>query len=146
MRFRYFDLRHLVVHCLSWLLLYTWYVTQRDTARLLIGLQLSSSACIVYSDVLWSFHIGMEGTLTQTEQDYWRAFLFRSVEQCSNNSRLPCVERWCTLDENSDKLRCLEFCSGVSHSCCNLYTHALSSVGPKLTWLICCDCALHFQQ
>jgi hypothetical protein len=37
--------------------------------------------------------------------------LFRSMEQRSNNSRLPCVERWCTLTRNTYKLGCLTFCS-----------------------------------
>jgi hypothetical protein len=51
---------------------------------------------------------------------------------------------------NSYKLRCLVLLMGVSHSCCNFSTCALSLVGPKHTWLMCSDylCKykpLHFQ-
>ena len=40
-----------------------------------------------------------------------KSCLFRSMELCSNNSRLPCVKRWCPQKRNSYSLMCLVFCS-----------------------------------
>jgi hypothetical protein len=126
----------------------------RRSAELLVMpyLCLSCSMCLVYSDILRNSHIDMKGILhsySRTSGEH--SCLFRSVELCSNNGRLSCVEQWCTPDEKQleDEMSCV-LLMGVSHSCCNLSTRALSLVGPKLTWLMCSDylCKykpLHFQ-
>jgi hypothetical protein len=102
----------------------------------------SCSMCLVHSDILWNFRIDMKGILhrhSRTSGEH--SCLFRSVELCSNNGRLPYVEQWCTPDEKQleVEMSCV-LLMGVSHSCCNLSTHALPLVGPKLTWLMCSDC------
>ena len=62
------DVIQSLVRCLSYSLLSTWYMTRRDTDSLLIGLQLSSSACLIYSDILWNCHVDLEGNLKQADR------------------------------------------------------------------------------
>jgi len=85
-----------VIHCLVrflfWLLLYTWYMTYRNTEGLLIVLRLSSS---MYLFTVTSYEISCRQSRTTGEP----SSLCKSVELCSNNRRLPCVEWWFTPDQ-----------------------------------------------
>ena len=108
------DVIQSLVRCLFYLLHFTWYMTKMDTDSLLIGLQMSSSACLFYSDILWNCHVDLEGNLNAGRQGRTTgepSSLLRSMELCSNNSRFSCVERWCTPDEKNLQVSIHVFCS-----------------------------------
>jgi hypothetical protein len=85
--------------CMSWLLLYTWYMTQRDTDRLLVFswavlyVLFTVTSCEI-STLIWRGILSRQSRTTGEP-----SCLFRSMKLCSNNIRLPCVEHWYTLDE-----------------------------------------------
>ena len=52
----------------------TWHnVTLKDC---LIGVELSTSMCLLYSDILWDLYRKLEENLMHKEQDLWRTFVF----------------------------------------------------------------------
>jgi len=93
----------------------------------------SCSMCLVYRDILWNFHIDMKGMLhrhSRTSGEH--SCLFRSVELCSNNRRVSCVERWCTPDEKQlqVEMSCVLLMGELTDCCRNEQTFFSSS-----TWL-----------
>jgi hypothetical protein len=110
------------VSCLGcYCTLVTWHEgTLKDC---LIGVQLSTSMFLFYSDILWDFHMKLEN-LTRTEQDLWRKFIiFQKGWAVQQEQRIALC--WGTDHTGSERAACWDvLCSGGWVS----YRHCIAKV------------------
>jgi hypothetical protein len=106
------DVIQSLVSCWSGLLLYTWYVTQWDIDRLLIGLQLSSATCLFYRTSV-KFPRRYGGESYTDKAGVLESLLVRSEAWRCVATTGDCLvlSSGAHRVRNSYKLRCHVFCS-----------------------------------